>query len=239
MNTPFFIIRLKPDLSLDDCVEFINSLTEQGERRFKNLMVALPLIRLQEMTSRFPESGIHFGADQLFSTDPSSFTQPVASRLVLEAKGSFVLIGIPEEKNLFKLSLEQFKSKILSAQQADLKPIFCIQEQSEEEEIQFLKESGYFEFEDPLLIYQPDFQKFRAYLPSLDEIKIYHDKAVAFAKARWLISLPFDLLGFSSVIEELPFDGAFFTKSGVYPHAVHQESLRLFHVHNSPYANKE
>ena len=50
-------------------------------------------------------------------------------------------------------------------------------------------------------------------------------------KINLIAALPNDLVGFTNLIEGLPFAGAFFIKSGIYPHAVHQETLKLFHVH--------
>lgn len=246
MPNPRFILELKADLTVDDCIEFINTLTEKGVKKFQNLYVALPFSRLKEFTSQFPDSGITFGSSMLNSAKAGAFTAEIATKMVKDARGRFVLVGTSDERKVFGLSDSDLEAKLTSASQGGLKAIYCIsseEENAKETLIQQLNvlKASHVALPDPhpTLIYELPFKTFKSYLPSkeeLDEFKTLVLDALntvfetESSKFRIIASLPSDLVGFSSLIESLPFDGASFTKTGTYPHAVHQETIKLFHV---------
>lgn len=242
MQPPIFVLQLKADLSLEDCVDFINAITDDGKKQFKSLFVALPFTRLEEMADRFSDAGIFFGSDRINSADEESFTSPIAAKMVKETGACFTLIGSKEEKDLLSLSKNQLMSKVKRAQAADLHVLYCIQWDHLQEELEALKEIDFLsQIDQPILICELPFNSFKSYLPSQEELtsfweKIQEELAVTFGERgkniRLIASLPADIVGFSSLIDEMPFAGAFFTKSGVYPHAVHRETLELFHVHS-------
>lgn len=240
MTPPYFIVRLKADLSLDDCVDFINSLTEKGERRFRNLFVALPFTRLQEMVKAFPDSGIVFGALELNRVDSGAFTAPIAAKMVKDVGGQFALIGSQEERSVHGLTDEQIKGKLKVAQSGGLKAIYCVGGENLKAQLQVLKDADILSSDShPIIAYELPFKTFKSYLPSQDELKELSSAIKGAIKDTFkeqigvVAALPNDLVGFSSLVEEMPFEGAFFTKSGIYPHAVHQETMQLFHVHCS------
>lgn len=238
---PYILMSLKPDLSLDDCIDFLNAITEQGQRKFRNLFVALPLTRLHAITKQFPDAGITFGATAMNSADPEAFTQPVAAKMIKDAHGQFVIIGTKEERSLGKLTNEQLNAKLKSALHRGIKTIFCFDDKNAEAELSMLKDSELFINDpQPILVYEIAFENFRSYFPTQEELKSYYDNALnelrkvfgeASNKLALLIALPADLVGFSAIIEKSPFEGAFFIKSGIYPHAVHKEAVDLIHVH--------
>lgn len=244
MSHPFFIIELKADFSLDDCIDFLNLITENGKKVFRNLFVALPFFRLKEMIEAFPSSGITFGTALMNSADPGSFTASVAGKMIKEAKGQFTLIGTGYERNRLALTEEQLENKLREAFRSGLKAIYCvgggkdIDEATLIDQLELLKKSGIIENDPhPTLIYELPFQNFQSYLPNEEELneaahfikkgleKVFNEKFAI------LVALPSDLMGFSSLIDSIPFDGAFFIKSGAYPHAVHNETVKLVHVH--------
>lgn len=239
MTNPRFVLELKADLSVDDCIEFINTLTENGQKKFQNLYVALPFSRLKEITSQFPDSGITFGSSMLNRTTPDAFTADIATKMVKDAKGSFVLVGTSDERKVLKLTDAELQAKLTSASQNGLKSIYCVSENLIEQ-LKVLKSSHAAEPDaHPIIIYELPFINFKSYLPSkeeLDQFKTEIQEALTTvfeedsSKFRIIASLPADLVGFSNLIESIPFDGASFTKSGVHPHAVHQETIKLFHV---------
>ena len=247
MNHPFFIIELKADFSLDDCIEFLNSVTEKGGKIFQSLYVALPFFRLKEITAAFPDSGITFGTSLINDSGSEAFTKDIAGKMIKDAGGKFTLVGTSYERNRLKMSDKQLKEKLKEAKKAGLKPIFVVgggHETSEEEMIQqfeLLKESQTTDdAKHPTVIFEIDFKNFENYLPSGDELNesanlvqkalqtVFPTSKEKFAI---LAALPSDLIGFSSLIETLPFNGAFFTKSGTYPHSIHDETVKLLHVH--------
>lgn len=247
MNHPFFIIELKADFSLDDCIEFLNSVTEKGGKIFQSLYVALPFFRLKEITKAFPDSGITFGTSLINDSIPEAFTKDIAGKMVKDAGGKFTLVGTSYERNRLKMSDNQLEAKLKEAQKAGLKPIYVVgggHEITETELIQqleLLKTSKVTEdAKHPTVIYEIDFKNFENYLPSSQELNasanqmqkaletVFDTSSEKFAV---LAALPSDLIGFSSLIETLPFKGAFFTKSGTYPHSIHDETVKLLHVH--------
>lgn len=246
MPYPRVVLDLKADLTTDDCIEFINSITEKGERKFQKLYIALPFYRLKELSSKYPDCGITFGVSMLNRTLEGAFTADVAVKMVKDAKGSFALIGTQEERKVFALSDAELESKLSSSVQDGLRAIYCVSSESEEtkeeliKQLQILKSSKIVEKDPhPIIVYDLPFKTFKSYLPTTEELKEFKnfiDEAMAAvfesdaSKFRVIASLPSDLAGFSGLMESLPFDGASFTKPGVYPHALHNEAVKLFHV---------
>lgn len=246
MALPSIILELKSDLSLDDSVSFINELTSNGEKSFEELLIALPYLRLKEMTSQFPESGITFGVSEMFSAMPNRFSAPVAAILVKEAKGSFALIGTKEERLTLKNPEEEILAKILACKKEGIKPIYVFGEEkalSDDEirnELETFTKSEIFSFDPhPVIVIEPPFKTFEHYFPTTQELKAEKKRYDAIfesvfeqerKKLRLFLSLPADLQGFTEGIKSNPFDGTFLKKSGIYPHTVHQETLELFHV---------
>lgn len=247
MNHPFFIIELKADFSLDDCIEFLNSVTEKGGKIFQSLYVALPFFRLKEITEAFPDSGITFGTSLINDSSPGAFTKDIAGKMIKDAGGKFTLIGTSYERNRLNISDAQLEDKLHEAKKAGLKPIYVVgggHEVPEEElikQLELLKKSKVMEDDKhPTVIFEIDFKNFENYLPSGQELNdaanlahkslqtVFDTSSEKFAV---LAALPSDLIGFSSLIETLPFKGAFFTKSGTYPHSIHDETVKLLHVH--------
>lgn len=246
MPYPRYILELKADLSTDDCIEFINALTENGKKKFQNLYVALPFSRLKELASQFPDSGITFGSSMLNKTSEGAFTAEVASKMVKDAHGRFTLVGTSDERKVLGHSDGELQAKLISASRSSLKPIYCVTSELEGakealiQQLNVLKASNAVQNDPhPIVIYELPFKTFKSYLPSNEELNAFKgviQEALTAVfegesgKFRLIASLPADLAGFSSLIERLPFDGASFTKTGIYPHAVHQETIKLFHV---------
>lgn len=237
MPYPRFVLDFKADLSVNDCIEFINALTENGEKKFQQLYVALPFSRLKELASQFPNSGITFGSSMLGQTTEGTFTAEIAIKMVKDAHGRFVLVGTSDERKIYGLTEAELESKLSSASQQGLKAIYCI---SSVEQLNVLKASHAAESDPhPTIIYELPFKAFKSYLPTKEELgefkRVIQEALTTVFEAesnkfRIIASLPCDLIGFSSLIESLPFDGASFTKVGTYPHALQQETIKLFHV---------
>lgn len=244
MQPPYFVLNLKADLTLEDCVDFINALTDEGKKKFRSLFVALPFTRLEEMAAQFSQAGIFFGAARLNSADNGSFTGPIASKMIKRAGGAFALIGSKEERELLSPSKDQLLNKLKSAKEAQLKIFYCIPWVEEElkNQLEVLKEIDIFSCNElPFIILELPFGSFKSYLPSQEELNRFWTRTQGILqeefgdegkKIQLIVSLPADILGFSSLINQMPFSGAFFTKSGIYPHAVHRETLELFHLHS-------
>ena len=112
--------------SIDDVVAFLNKMTENGQRTFRNFYAALPYHHLKEATAKFKDSGITFGASMLNSIKEGSFTAPIAVKMLKNAGAKFVLIGSREERELFQVDDAHVREKVKKALAEDLKPILCV-----------------------------------------------------------------------------------------------------------------
>lgn len=248
-KAPIFIVRVKPNLSIDDLVAFLNKVTENGQRTFKNFYVALPYNHLKEATVQFASSEIIFGANYLNSIEPGTFTETIAIKMAKNAGAKFVLIGTKEENKFLNVSHSARKEKLSKVLEEELPPILCVGESAEEfrqgkskdviaDQLVVLKDLN---FSQMIVVYEMPFEVLSEYLPSSNELKIAFENCQNAATAAlpkelkdaliWTVSLPMDLTGFSQTVEDSPFEGFFFTKSGVFPHILHEEAKELFHIH--------
>lgn len=239
-NTPpYLVLQLEADLNENDDVTFLNSITEEGKVSFRSLFVALPFTRMSEMSSHFPDSGILFGSTQLNNGSNEAFTGPIAAKMIKNNGGQFVLIGSKKEKALLKGSLQD---KLKRAFDEKLKVLFCLDAKEDlmAQCEQIPADSPFFEDPHPIVIFQPDLTLLKNYLPSKEELEALYKTAHDAISASWkkkaepvslLVQLPSDLSGFSSLLEGTSFDGLFCIKSGIYPHAVQEELIKLAKVH--------
>lgn len=244
---PYILFQLKSDLNLDDCIQLINKISENGVRKFRRFYVALPLLRLQEMGQQFQDSGITFGVSQLNRAHSKAFTASLATSIVTKFKGQFTLIGSEEERTILSLSDEELADKLLAAKENHLKVIYCfgaskkrLEDTELDQQLELLKQSQCFvEDPHPLVIFSIPFSEFKEYLPSEEELVEFYNQAKASLARVFgeeshqisiLASLPNDLSGFSKLLNAMPFEGAFFTKASVYPHVLHEEAVTLVRV---------
>ncbi|MGK5594076.1 MAG: triose-phosphate isomerase [Parachlamydiaceae bacterium] len=245
-KAPIIILDIKANLTLDDVIVFLNNVTENGDKVLKNLYVALPHSLLKEASQRFSSSGILFGSSFLHNTNPNSFTGPIATSLVKEIGATFTLIGSMKERS--KVPNREIADKLEACQKSDLMPIFCIgetlEERKEDKTIEILKtqlhELSSLQPKPLMIVYQIPFASFKDYLPSESELQDAYrackeassDLSPSWQESiSWIVELPIDLAGFSKGTNNVPFDGFYFRKAGVFPHAVHSEALKLFHLH--------
>lgn len=248
---PFFIIDLKPNLTIDDLVSFLNKMTENGSRTFRNFYTALPYHHLKEANVKFADSGITFGASHLNSIEENSFTAPIAVSLVKNAGAKFALIGKKEEKALLKLTEKDVQKKLEHSLKENLSPILFIGESIEDfrhDRTEVVLKEQLTSFHEAIkqdlltiIVYQMPFEALPEYLPSLKELEKCHNLCLSAAKEvlseeelkkiTWAVHTPIDVAGFSEIVDENPFNGFYFSKSGIFPHAIHEEASKLFHVH--------
>lgn len=248
-KAPLFIVNLKSNLSIDDVVGFLNKMTDNGERVFKNFYAALPYNHLKEASSQFAKSEITFGSGYLNSIDKGSFTETIAVKMLKEIGAQFVLIGAKEEREFFGLDDEAIHAKLKKSLQEELQPILCIGETAEEfrerkseavlaEHLKTVLKDV--DFKQLIVVYQMPLEVLADYLPSLEELEQAFQICQKAAKQAvpdladklvWTINAPIDLAGFSQIVANAPFEGFFFTKSGVFPHLIHEEAKELFHIH--------
>lgn len=240
---PYLILELDSDLSIEDDVQLLNQISENGTKTFRSLFVALPFDRMRELSSKFPDSGFVFGASLMNRADGGHFTETIAGKMIKNNGGSFTLVGSRNERQRLGDHVHTaLKAKLERALEAGLKPIYLVDLESEiKPQLELLSEvPDYFKAAHPLLVLQPAFTTFAHYLPSPAEIQSVYDLVKEPLQATLsdqlnqlslIIELPSDLAGFSSLLDGTPFQGHFCIKSGVYPHALHEEVVNLAKVH--------
>lgn len=240
---PYLLMELDSDLTIDDDVQLLNQISENGSKTFRSLFVALPFDRMKELSSRFPDSGFVFGTSVMNRADAGHFTETIAGKMIKNNGGSFVLIGSRNERKRLGDSVHSaLKAKLVRALEAGLKPIYLVDLETElKPQLELLSQvPGYFNVVHPLLVVQPSFSTFTHYLPSPAEIQSVYELVKGplgdvlpneLKKLSLIIELPADLAGFSSLLDGTPFNGHFCIKSGVYPHALHEEVVNLAKVH--------
>jgi hypothetical protein len=242
---PYLLLELDSNLSIDDDVQLLNEISENGAKAFRSLFVALPFDRMKQLSSQFPDSGIVFGASSMNRADSGQFTESIAGKMIKNNGGTFTLIGSRNERKRLGSDVQRaLKAKLERALEAGLKPIYLVDLEAElTPQLEMLAEvPGYFKGPHPLLVVQPAFTTFAHYLPSPSEIQSIYDAFKEplvsilpdhYKHLSLIVELPADLAGFSDLLAGTPFDGHFCIKSGLYPHALHQEVVSLAKVQAS------
>lgn len=239
---PYLLLELDSNLSIDDDVQLLNEISENGAKAFRSLLVALPFDRMKQLSIQFPDSGIVFGASSMNRADQGQFTESIAGKMIKNNGGAFTLIGSRNERKRLGSAVESaLKAKLERALEAGLKPIYLVDLDSDlTPQLELLAQvPDYFKGPHPLLVVQPAFTTFAHYLPSPDEIQSIYDSCKEplisalpdhYKNLSLIVELPSDLAGFSGLLTGTPFDGHFCIKSGIYPHALHQEVVSIAKV---------
>lgn len=98
----------------------------------KNRYIALPLHYLKSFSKEFGDKGLVFGSDFMDPVTESSFTAPIAARLLKEAGAQFVLIGTQEHRSKHDETNASINAKINRAIEEDLIPFLCVGDTVEE-----------------------------------------------------------------------------------------------------------
>lgn len=252
MKNKYYIYNLKSDLNIDDCVDFLSHLPLDNLKEKPPLRIALPLSRLSEMSEKFSHPSLKFGSAELGAVEENSFTETIAIKLVQRAQGRFVLIGTPEERKAALTTSSHLIKKINKALESELEVVYYMPSLNAEfltEELSQIAESEFAKREKrAIIVCELPLDQLESYLPTKEEIKKYYDlfsgKMTEFFKEDsssidLVVKLPSDLIGFSAPLEGSLFAGAFFSKPGRLPHALHQETLSLFNVSSEVDENGE
>lgn len=97
-----------------------------------SLHLALPHDYLVQASKLRESLGMNFGTNDMLNAEPSSFTQSVGARFILETGAVFVLLGKAFNRNQIKESNGAINYKIRAALAADVVPFLCFGETREE-----------------------------------------------------------------------------------------------------------
>ncbi|WP_256645249.1 triose-phosphate isomerase [Thermomonas paludicola] len=98
------------------------------------LVLLPPCPYLGELTERFADSGLAFGAQDVSCHDKGAYTGEVSAAMLADVGARFVLVGHSERRQYHAESSELVAKKFVAAQAAGLTPILCVGESLEQRE---------------------------------------------------------------------------------------------------------
>ena len=97
-----------------------------------DLIVLPPFLYLPELATRWADSGIAFGAQNLSEHPKGAYTGEIAGTMLRDVGATHVLVGHSERRELYGESNDTVAQKFLAARDAGLVPILCIGETLEQ-----------------------------------------------------------------------------------------------------------
>jgi triosephosphate isomerase len=98
------------------------------------LVLLPPCPYLGELTERFADSGLAFGAQDVSCHDKGAYTGEVSAAMLADVGARYVLVGHSERRQYHAESSELVAKKFVAAQAAGLTPILCVGESLEQRE---------------------------------------------------------------------------------------------------------
>ena len=96
-----------------------------------NIIVCPPFTLISHLRS-YKKNKIKIGAQDTHEESSGAFTGCISSEMIKDLGAEFVIIGHSERRQYFNEDIKLLSKKILAAQNANLKVIFCIGEQKKE-----------------------------------------------------------------------------------------------------------
>ena len=135
MRIPMIAGNWKMNTTVSEAVELVNEM-RQGLDEIANVdkVICPPFISLATVRELIKGSSIKLGAQNLYFEEEGAYTGEI-SPLMLADLCEFVIIGHSERRQYFRETGEIVNKKIQAALRAKLKPILCIGESFEENEV--------------------------------------------------------------------------------------------------------
>ncbi|MBA7621748.1 Triosephosphate isomerase [subsurface metagenome] len=135
MRIPFIAGNWKMNTTVSEAAELVKKM-RQGLDAIAGVEKAVcpPFISLEAVRSIIEGSSIKLGAQNLYFEEKGAYTGEI-SPLMLSATCEFVIIGHSERRQYFGETGEVVNKKIQAALRVGLKPILCVGEKLEENEV--------------------------------------------------------------------------------------------------------
>lgn len=112
--------------------EFISSLIPLVKESTAVIYLSVPFTAIKSASDKCQGTNIHIGAQNMNDASEGAFTGEIAAKMILEAGGTFVILGHSERRNIFNESNELINKKIKKSFEEGLTPILCIGESKED-----------------------------------------------------------------------------------------------------------
>jgi triosephosphate isomerase len=119
-----------------ETIELISELKEKLSKFNSNVEVIVcpPFTSLETAKELIKDSILHLGAQNMHFEEEGAFTGEISAKMLKSFGVEYVIIGHSERRSIFMENDKTINSKILTALNSGLKPIFCIGETLNERE---------------------------------------------------------------------------------------------------------
>lgn len=135
MNTPFVVGNWKMNLTLEEGKNLVRALKNRLTNvRGVDVGVCPPFVFLKDLCEMLRGSPIVVGAQNMHCEKSGAYTGEVSALMIKEIGCTHVIIGHSERRTIFGETNAIINSKLKTAFDVGLKPIFCVGERLEERE---------------------------------------------------------------------------------------------------------
>lgn len=150
-NLPFILANWKLNGGADLIRESITSMTAISNKKFNvRIGIAPPNVYVGAMVKCLKDSSIMIGSQNVSKFDSGAYTGETSAQMLKEVGCDFCIIGHSERRQVFLENNAACRTKIQSALTADIIPILCIGENSQQYELGLTKDILYRQLHESL-----------------------------------------------------------------------------------------
>lgn len=120
--------------TISETEEYLSSLLPLVKESQSLIYLSVPFTAIRAASEKCRGTNIHIGAQNMNDASEGAFTGEIAARMIIEAGGTFVILGHSERRKFFNESNELIHRKLKKCIEEGLMPILCVGETKEEHE---------------------------------------------------------------------------------------------------------
>lgn len=133
-NNDHLFAQCKAYHSYEETLKNCQSFVEKYGNDLNQIYLSVPFTFIKPLSEAFSNSKVQIGADSMLPVEQKDFTESVSTKMLIDAKASFVLVGTAKEREYLKnlnASLKKnanasLKNKLKHAIDAKINPFLCI-----------------------------------------------------------------------------------------------------------------
>lgn len=115
----------KMNTTVPEGIGLLRALSERTLEMEVEVVICAPATHLYALNQEEMPKNLFLGAQNMYDKDKGAFTGEISSSMLQSIGVTHVIIGHSERREYFEESNEFLRSKLLTALQGDLTPIFC------------------------------------------------------------------------------------------------------------------